>query len=128
MVLGLGGWGLELGHDAVFVATRQVVLQWHLVLAFSLGWEWGELKSRVREFFGLCTGRRRCGRGASQSSLPPSRVVRQHREGKGSTRGVFACPPAAALVGRPPVLLHSLCSAILCKQFMGPALCWPMGM
>ena len=57
--LGLWGWGWELGHDAVFVATRQVVLH----VAFGLGlipWcgGWGELKSSVREFFGLCTGRR----------------------------------------------------------------------
>ena len=56
---GYGEGGGELGHDAAFVATYEVVLH----VAFGLGlipWcgGWGELKSSVREFFGLCTGRR----------------------------------------------------------------------
>ena len=50
MDLGLWGWGWELGHDAVFVATRQVVLQLHLVLAYSLVWGVGGTEIPCRRY------------------------------------------------------------------------------
>ena len=69
-----------------------------------MGWEWGELKSRVREFFGLCTGRRpvRARRQPGRSLADPR--PREHIEGIWEQLAVVvrAQINSSMLVGRPP--------------------------
>ena len=76
----------------------------------TLGWVWGELKSRVREFFGLCTGRRPI-RARSQPgrSLADPRP-REHIEGIWEQLAVVvrAQVYSSKLVGRPPACYCAL--------------------